>query len=92
MKNEKYIKIVLQINLVKLSNYDFDIDKTDSDLLRTCLEEVLSSLEVLHKKELFREEAIYLNLFSDFLNNCQIIEDSIKIVFLQRFKYYVNFL
>ena len=80
------------MNLVKLSNCDFEIDKTDPAVLRTCLEDVLSSLEVLHKKELFREEAIYLNLFSDILNNCQIVDDDIKILFLQRFNYYLYFL
>ncbi len=77
-------KIILQINYVKISNYEFDQIKDQFFNIKKCVEEIVLSLDILHRKDLFREEASYLNLFSDIFTHSCYFDDEIKIIFLQR--------
>ncbi len=82
--NEKKIKIVLQSCLVKLSHFENNSNSQEYSLNFThVINEILGCLDFLRKVELYKEEAIYLNLFIDVFNTIP-VEDETKIKFIQR--------
>ena len=82
--NEKKIKIVLQSCLIKLTHYENNNNSQEYSLnFGQVVNEILSCLDFLRKVELYKEEAIYLNLFIDVFSSIP-VEDETKIKFIQR--------
>lgn len=77
-------KIILQINYIKIFNIEIRSIEKDRLDVRTCVDEILKSIEILHRGDMYIEEACYLNLFSDIFSDSPYFEDEVKIMFLQK--------